>query len=290
MSDLTKPPPHYYIAYIDEAGDPGITRVKPIDPQGASEWLVMGAVVIETIRELEQVSWVRTILNSIGLAQQTVLHFRDLTEWRKPLVCSQVAKLNLVALAMLSNKKSMRGHRNVRAAARSAGIPPDQVFYNWCSRLLLERITDCCYRHSIKTYGEPRHVQVIFSERGSHYYGRLVTYLQDLKRQGKTNTTFLTKRTIKHEVLDTRLITSRPHHTLAGLQLADIVASSFYQAVDIIPPTNWNPANAKLLQPRIAKENRLWRDYGVALQPTPPYKAALLPDQKLIFEHYGYRF
>jgi hypothetical protein len=237
MSDLTKPPPFYYIAYIDEAGDPGIT------PK-AREWLVMGASLIEVSREPEQVTWVRNILDSIDLPRTTVLHFRDLTEWRKPLVCSQIAKLNLVAIAMLSKKRSMRGHTNLRAASRSEGIPLDQVFYNWCSRLLLERITDCCYRHSIEKYGEPRHVRVIFSERGGHYYGRLVAYLQDLKNQGKANTTFLTKRTIKHEVLDTRLITVLPHHMHAGLQLADVVASSFYQC-----GFRFNPAGCTDMKP-----------------------------------------
>ena len=35
-----------YIAYIDEAGDPGLNRVRPIDENGASEWLVLSAVVM----------------------------------------------------------------------------------------------------------------------------------------------------------------------------------------------------------------------------------------------------
>src|SRR5215211_7450836 len=39
-SRLSEP---YYIAYIDEAGDPGLTRVRPQDPNGSSEWLVLGA-------------------------------------------------------------------------------------------------------------------------------------------------------------------------------------------------------------------------------------------------------
>ena len=35
-----------YIAFIDEAGDPGLNRVRPIDENGASEWLVLSAVVM----------------------------------------------------------------------------------------------------------------------------------------------------------------------------------------------------------------------------------------------------
>jgi Protein of unknown function (DUF3800) len=35
-----------YIAYIDESGDDGLSKVQPIDPNGASEWFVLGAIVV----------------------------------------------------------------------------------------------------------------------------------------------------------------------------------------------------------------------------------------------------
>jgi hypothetical protein len=35
-----------YVAYIDESGDDGLTRVRPIDPDGATEWFVISAVVV----------------------------------------------------------------------------------------------------------------------------------------------------------------------------------------------------------------------------------------------------
>ena len=46
MSLPDDPPEPYYIVYIDEAGDPGLAKVRPLDPNGASEWLTLGAVVI----------------------------------------------------------------------------------------------------------------------------------------------------------------------------------------------------------------------------------------------------
>jgi hypothetical protein len=69
---------------------------------------------------------------------------------------------------------------------------------------------------------------------------------------------------------------------------ARAIASSFYQALDTLPPTKWDLMNAKLLQARMATANNIYRDYGVALQPTPPRKAKLLPQQREIFEFYGY--
>jgi hypothetical protein len=55
VSDLTKPPPYHYIANIDEAGDPGIRRVRPKDNPGASEWLVLGCSLIEAKSQSDQV-------------------------------------------------------------------------------------------------------------------------------------------------------------------------------------------------------------------------------------------
>jgi hypothetical protein len=137
-------------------------------------------------------------------------------------------------------------------------------------------------------FGEPRHVRIIFSKRGGHYYGHTIAYQEILKNQSRSATTYLQKRVIKWQVVDRRLMEALPHSSNSGLQLADVVASSFYQAVDILPPTDWNPMNAKLLKPRIATECGLYHDYGVAFQPSPPSKANLLSKQKEIFLFYGY--
>ncbi len=62
----TQIPDPYYVAFIDEAGDPGLKAVRPIDPVGATEWLCLGAVVIRAKHELEATNWVRTILSKTG--------------------------------------------------------------------------------------------------------------------------------------------------------------------------------------------------------------------------------
>jgi len=288
VSDLTKPPPYYYLANIDEAGDPGIRRVRPTDNPGGSEWLVIGCCLIEAKSEADQAVWVRQILDGVKMRQQTVLHYRELDDWRKPLVCQALAKRPVALFAMLSNKKNMKGHRNLAAAARSQGIPMDQVFYNWCIRIILERVTEYCYRHSVKAYGEPRHVKVLLSERGTHGYARAIWYHQMLKDQSKGGTTFLNKRTINWQVFDTRLMQVLPHTQNAGLQLADIVASAFYQSVDVLPPTVWNPSNARLLKLRTANNEGCFENCGVTFLPFKYYEAKLLPDQMDIFEFYGF--
>lgn len=293
MSSLSEAPPYHYIAYIDEAGDPGIERVRPLDNPGASEWLVIGAMLIEASSERYPVQWVRAILADCGSRQRT-LHYKDLREFQKPIACRGLAEKPVNLFAMLSNKKNMRGHTNPRAAAHGNVLTSKQWFYNYCLRLILERITDCCLRHSVKTYGAPRHVKLIFSNRGGHSYGHAIAYNEILKAQSRSETTWLKKREIKWQVLDRRLQETWTPQEVAGLQLADVVASSFYQAVDILPPTIWNPANAKLLEPRLTKEAGFIQDYGVSFQPAKyslpaiHSEAKLLPRQKEIFEFFEF--
>jgi hypothetical protein len=142
----------------------------------------------------------------------------------------------------------------------------------------------------LRDYGEPRHVKIIFSERGGTLYSHTKAYQELIKMQSESGTLILTKRTIKWRVIDSRLLDVIPHNQNPGLQLADVVASSFYQAADTLKPTIWNPEHAKRLKPVMATEGGFHIDYGVTLQPTPPWRAELTHDQKKIFEFYKYDF
>jgi hypothetical protein len=41
-AEIPKP---YYVAFGDEAGDPGLKAVRPVDPTGGTKWLCLGAVL-----------------------------------------------------------------------------------------------------------------------------------------------------------------------------------------------------------------------------------------------------
>ncbi len=285
MSLAFEPADIGYIAYIDEAGDPGITRVKPIDSQGATEWLSIGAILIRQAFERETVTWVRSIRETIGARQRPDLHFRDLSPSRKFAVCKEVPKLPLRCFALLSNKKNMRQHRNERV--EKARPSSQQWFYNWCIRLLLERITDFVETDSIKRHGKARHVQIIFSERGGVRYAQTSAYHSLLKEQARSETTLLNKRVIKWRVLHPTSTLVVQHTKNAGVQLADVVASSFYQAANTMPPPEWETAYAKQLQRVIPTENGACADYGVTLLPAWR-KAQLDSKQQEVFRFYGY--
>ena len=105
MTSKADAPEPYYIAYIDEAGDSGLRKVRPIDPNGSSEWLVLGAVVVRAETEPQTVEWVRTIRHNIRSKQGPDMHFRTLSDDRKLEVCEQIAKLKLKSFAVLSKPR-----------------------------------------------------------------------------------------------------------------------------------------------------------------------------------------
>jgi len=280
------PPEYDYIAYIDEAGDPGLNKVRPVDENGASEWLVLSAVVIQAKREQNVVPWVDAIRDGIGVKQRRFLHYRDLSETRKRTVARCMTELPIRAFAVCSNKKNMRSYRNPKPER----VPSQQWFYNWCVRLLLERVTGFCSEHSLKEYKELRRIKIEFSRRGGHRYSQTRAYHYYLGFQQSGGKIYLKKREPVTKMLHTDLMEDHPHQTRAGLQLADAVASAFYQAIDCLGPSQWIPEPAKLLEPIMAKEGGRALNFGVALFPTPAWKAELTAEQREIFEHYGYDF
>lgn len=275
-----------YIAYIDEACDPGLKKVRPVDENGASEWLVLSAVVMKAAREPHVLGWAQNIVTDLGIRQRNDLHYRTLSPTRKVSAGNQIATLPIRAFAICSNKKNMRGYSNPRAEK----IPSQQWFYNWCIRLLLERITAFCEARTLDDYGERKLVKIEFSERGGHRYSQTAAYQYYLRFQQQGGKIYLKKREPVTSMLDWDLMESFPHESRAGLQLADFVASSFYQAIDCGGPGAWDVEPAKTLGPVLPKELGSRRDFSVALFPTPAWKADLTPDQKTIFEYYGYEF
>ncbi len=282
MSDVFEP--YEYILYIDEAGDDGIARVRPIDPNGASEWLCIGGFLTRANHEQEVVDWVRGLRKQINATQGRSLHYRKLSPTKKDAACRYLAELPVRAFVLCSHKANMKGHQNSRAAIRGGS----QWFYNYCVRLLMERATEMCLKDSLRKFSEPRYLRVVFSQRGGHSYGQTKAYWEILKAQAAGGSTYLNKREIRHQVLRYRLVDYVPHEQNAGLQLADIVASAFFQAVDVNGP-NWEPRHAKILEPIMAKERNVVADFGLALQPTNPRDLFLSDEQKHIFLHYGYR-
>ena len=282
----SKPIEYGYVVYIDEAGETGLSKVRPIDENGSSEWFVLSAVVLKAKWEDDVVDWVRDIRDGIGLKQRPDIHYRTLSPTRKIAACSRIAALPVRGFVVASNKKNMRRHRNANAAK----IPSQQWFYNWCIRLLMERVTAFCSDRTIQDHGRRLPVKIEFSRCGGHRYSQTRAYQSYLRFQQEGDKVYLQKRQPVRDMLSTDLMFDYPHQQRAGLQLADIVASAFYQAADAEGPGEWSTAAASALAPIMARENGMQRNFGVALFPTPDWKADLTENQKEIFREFGYDF
>lgn len=280
-----------YVLYVDEAGDDGTRIFKPEDPKGSSEWLCLAGYLVRREVDTELPNLLSSIRADIGANQGPALHYRDLSPTKRQRACDLLGSAPARAFVVCSFKRTMQGHSNARAAARSGGTK--QYLYNWIVRILLERVTDLCWRDSERRPADQRRVKLVFSHRGGHRYGQMKAYLELLRRQAIGKSTFIDTRQIRPDAISWHLIESVPHYQLAGLQLADILASAAYQACDKTSP-NWSCRPALALKPIMAREADLSgvlriTDYGVTLLPAP-YRAGLSEDQRKLFEAVGYTF
>ncbi len=278
--------PYSYVAYIDEAGDPGLQRVKPLDDRGSSEWLILSAVVIGAPNEPSVAAWRSDILCATK-SQRGDLQFTNLRPWNKRIACGEIAKLPLRCFVVCSNKKNMRGYKNPFAEK----YPAPNWFYAWLSRLLLERVTYFIHEKSLSEHRGIRKVRLEFSSRGGLDHFGLTSYFNWLKLQSGEGKNFLPLGNLVWETIDRDLVFIFPHKERAGLQLADTVASAFFKACDCIDTSECNPEYAKLLAPRMCHtpDGSRGSISGYSVKLMPKFRDAnLLPEQAEIFTYYGY--
>jgi len=272
------------VVYIDEAGDPGIKQKPATALAGASEWFVVAAVVVSDVRDRDTVDWVRDMREAVRAQSRVPLHYRKLSPPNQARVCRMLATKDVRIFAVASHKTNMRGHQNKRmGSALGRG-----EFYNWCLRLLLERVTRWCANRSIKAGRKIEPARLVFSERGGHDYSHLKAYIDMLKMQANAGTTFLKAREIVPEVLDAQLCEVRSHSMLAGLQLADIAASAFLQGADSLSPA-FTITPALELRKRVAKapSQRAAADFGLLRVPFR-HQAEIPIGDRPMFEQFGY--
>lgn len=280
-------PEYKYVAYIDESGDPGIKKVKPIDKPGSSEWLMVSAVVVAAHREHEVTGWAQELMASMDSHQMRDIHFQKLSPARKLLACRSVASRPVRCFVVASNKQNMRGWRNPFAEK----IPSDNWFYCWMTRLLLERVTHWVRWHSLKSYGSVEKVKLVFSERGGLSYTQLNAYYQWLSYKGDQQVLRLGN--LEYDTIHMQLMEVHNHVSHDGLKLPDIVASAFFKAADKHDTGACNPEFAEALRPRMARcfdrpESPI-SGYGVKLMPgLASMKDKVDAAQLAIFRKYGY--
>lgn len=285
MRPSDQPPPYSYVAFIDEAGDDGLKRVRPFSPHGSSEWLVLAAVVVRAENQTQLASWLEQIESKLFRHTASSIHFSKLSERNKRIVCTEIAKLPIRCFVVASNKKNMEGYENPDAGK----IPSQCWFYCWMTRLLLERVTRFVEQQSVRDHGEVRLLRLEYSARGGLRYSQMNAYYEWMRL--KRRKPFLPWGHVHFDVMHPRLMRVYPHTERDGLQIADVVASAFFKACDKRSSPACNSEFARLLHPRMAREpdkiGGQIAGFGVKLLPNMK-RAQLDEDQADIFRFFGY--
>src|SRR5262249_13070386 len=153
--------------------------------------------------------------------------------------------------------------------------------------ILLERVTEFCQSINEQSAEEPKTLRVVFSRRGGLSLHRLRQYLGLVKFQGETNSLYISTKKLSGSVLDPKEFHIFDHKMRAGLQLADAVASAFYQAVTLDKEGGCDPQFAKLLKPTMYRHKGRIIENGI--KPFPTLREMdLEPSQREVFEFYGF--
>ena len=111
------PPPYNYLAYTDEAGYPGLRRVKPLSPNGSSEWIVIAGAQILAEFESEMKEWIAELLAVISSRQLRDVHFQRLNDRESPLNATCWRRKRCAYSLWFRTSKIWRGTR-IRAPHR----------------------------------------------------------------------------------------------------------------------------------------------------------------------------
>lgn len=204
-----------FVVYVDEAGDEGF---KFLDGErGSSRWFVLSATIIRKSNDLDMVKLAREARLLLGKPDKYVLHFRELKhEQRVPLV-RLIAGSPIRSVNIMVHKPSIRNPETFQQEAHK--------LYRYCTRLLLERVSWLCRDHA---NGGTCAADLVFSNRSAMSYDDLRSYLSLLLKQSAVNTDI----SIHWPAISCENVRAVNHDKLAGLQVADAVASSMFFAAN----------------------------------------------------------
>lgn len=245
---------HSYIAYIDESGDDGLTgKYRQVGTRGGSSvWLTISASVWRFSIDADALAWRNEIRSKLGpQAQKRPLHYKDLGHNQRLMAAQVLAEKPIRSICVMSYKPL---------------IPEDTYqeknqLYFYMSRYVLERLSWLCRDMRTRvTEGDGR-VKIVFSRRGGLSYGEFRDYLNLLQRTDDPGIR------IHWGVIDIDAIEAMDHGKRAGLQIADIMASSMTAALEPDMYGNCEKRYGETLKSRIYSRNGNYLSYGAKLVP-----------------------
>ena len=237
--------------YVDESGEEGF--VFNADGSGSSRWLILSAVVTRTINDDSVVRLMEKVRKTLGRPRKYPLHFCKLAHQQRVPYVQEIAQTALRTVSVLICKPVIAEPEKFQTQKH--------LLYRYGCRFLLERISWLCRDHRRKDEGNGQ-AEIIFSNRSQMSYDELRGYLCHLKENSDTM-----RVTTDWSVIDPERIRAVAHDQLAGLQIADAVASSLYAAVNVNRYGNVEDKYARLLWPTFYRHKGTFLGYGLKFWP-----------------------
>ena len=237
--------------YIDESGEEGF--VFHPDGTGSSRWLILSAVVTRQENDLQVVRLMEKVRQLLGRQPRQPLHFCKLGHPQRIVYAREIAQAQLRTASVLIHKPSIREPERFQSQKH--------LLYRYACRYLLERVSWLCRDHRKADAGDGR-AEIIFSNRSQMSYDDLRNYLRKLCDDSNVLTV-----NVDWSVVDPDFIRAVEHSQLAGLQVADAVASSLYAAINPNQYGDTEGRYAKLLLPTCYRHKGAVLGYGLKFWP-----------------------
>jgi hypothetical protein len=240
-----------FTVYIDESGDEGFVFLP--NEQGSSRWLVLSAVVFRKANDLDAVNLMRGVRSVLKKQLKQALHFQHLKHEHRVPYARAIGEAKLRTVSVLIYKPSIKEPERFQSEKFR--------LYHYATRLLLERVSWLCRDHRKKDEGDGT-AEIIFSNRSMMSYDDLRAYLRHLREIGEAQDI-----RIDWSVVLPEQVNAVNHDQLAGLQIADAVASGFYFAVNRNPYGDVEDRYARLMMPTIYRHRGILEGYGMKFWP-----------------------
>lgn len=190
-----------YNVYIDEAGDEGF-KFECNSGRGSSKFFVLSAIIVKKELDQQLASIVNELKKILKYQQKDILaplHFCKMSHDKRKVCVNYLEKFkDFTTISVVFQKEILKEPLKVKS-----------VLYNYACKILLEKVT-------IFLKSKKAKANFIFEHRRNTHYDELTTYM--------------------HKVIDYRRyvldIKSLTKSQSKCLQLADIIASSTYQAFE----------------------------------------------------------
>lgn len=240
-----------FTVYIDESGDEGF--VFQPDERGSSRWLVLSAAVFRKSNDLHAVQLMRDVRAKLGKEPKKALHFRELKHEQRVPYVRAIGEANLRTVSVLIHKPSIKEPEKFQNESHR--------LYRYATRLLLGRVSWLCRDQHRAGEGDGT-AQITFSNRSAMSYDDLRTYLSHLRETSEARDIRVDWNVVKPE--DVRAVN---HDQLAGLQIADAVASGIYFAVNLNQYGETEDRYLRHLAPSLYRHKKVALGYGLKFWP-----------------------